>query len=425
MALAAALTPMAGCTGGDRGDDGDPGARSTVSPASPAPTIDPRFAQAQELLDRRAAAVLDGDLVAFLADVDDRDPVVVREQRRWFRNLQRLPVQTLSYTVGQEEWDPSAAAEPLRDEPDLFLPQVEVRLQLRTFDQVPVRRVVGVGLVENDGGLVLRDDDAVPEQRTAALGAAPWDLTSLVVRRRPGVLLLLDPRSRSQGAELVQAVAQGIATVQSHVPSSWDGDVVVYATSDPAPIAAVENVPGGDVSRVGGLSFPVYGRPGGTIAAFRFALNPDVLDADPLYLRRLITHELTHVALRRRDDHVPTWLAEGVAEYVSAADLGFDETRIATSVLTRARSTGASGLPPSASFNSGDSDWHYGLSWYACEWIAQTYGEARLWDLVRAMHADGGTPDSEQDAVLRRVVGVGGDRLADDAVALILQTYGA
>ena len=47
------------------------------------------------------------------------------------------------------------------------------------------------------------------------------------------------------------------------------------------------------------------------------------------------------------------------------------------------------GMPVSRTFNDTDQEWHYALSWMACDYIAATYGESRLWELVDAMHNGG------------------------------------
>jgi hypothetical protein len=48
-----------------------------------------------------------------------------------------------------------------------------------------------------------------------------------------------------------------------------------------------------------------------------------------------------------------------------------------------------------------------------------------MWQLMTALHAHGkGTPDSRQDAVLRRVLGYDSHALARRAAARILSIYG-
>jgi hypothetical protein len=61
----------------------------------------------------------------------------------------------------------------------------------------------------------------------------------------------------------------------------------------------------------------------------------------------------------------------------------------------------------------------------ACDYIAATEGEDRLWLLMDALHNGGaGTPDADQDAVLQTVIGLSGAQLARRAATRILRIYG-
>jgi hypothetical protein len=61
----------------------------------------------------------------------------------------------------------------------------------------------------------------------------------------------------------------------------------------------------------------------------------------------------------------------------------------------------------------------------ACDYIAATQGEPRLWQLMDALHDGGnGTDDAHEDAVLERVIGLDGAQLARRAAARIVRIYG-
>ena len=59
---------------------------------------------------------------------------------------------------------------------------------------------------------------------------------------------------------------------------------------------------------------------------------------------RLIRHELTHVAVGDRADGVPTWLSEGIAEYVSVRPIP-PEDRVMSEEALAAAEAGLTGLP--------------------------------------------------------------------------------
>ena len=138
---------------------------------------------------------------------------------------------------------------------------------------------------------------------------------------------------------------------------------------------------------------------------------------------RLVRHELTHVAIGRRDDRVPTWLSEGLAEYVSVQPIVPYERMISREALEAAQA-GVDSLPQDKDFNGASSGANYGLAWYACEYIAQAFGEKKLWRLFDAMRAGDGTSEAEEDAVLEKVIGLDGEELAKLSARKIVNTFG-
>ena len=151
---------------------------------------------------------------------------------------------------------------------------------------------------------------------------------------------------------------------------------------------------------------------------------PSSVRAGQPFLGRITRHELTHVSIGPRDDGAPTWVSEGIAEYLGAVELPQDKRIIATEALARAQED-VPGMPASRGFNDDDQEWHYALSWMAVDYIAATYGEGRMWELMDAMHNGGsGTPDTDQDRVLDQVLGYGSFELAQRAAARIRHIYG-
>ncbi len=100
-----------------------------------------------------------------------------------------------------------------------------------------------------------------------------------------------------------------------------------------------------------------------------------------------------HVALGSRDDRIPAWLSEGLAEYLSVRTLPPAERVISGEALDAARA-GLTALPDTATFNETDSLANYGVAWWVCEAIAETYGEQMLWTLVDEL-AGALDPDAE------------------------------
>ena len=132
---------------------------------------------------------------------------------------------------------------------------------------------------------------------------------------------------------------------------------------------------------------------------------------------RLVRHELTHVALGERDDRLPAWLSEGLAEWVSVQALPVSDRTISQAALVAAR-RGVEHLPDSNTFNGSDAQANYGVSWFACEYLVEQGGDTLLWRLV---HDLAGADDPE--ARLEQDAGLSADQLAHRAGTLMVTTY--
>jgi hypothetical protein len=410
LVLALVGTTLSGCSSGD--DASLLGAGGRVSAA-----------EEQTVLDQRAAALREGDLKAFLRTLDSSDDRFLARQRRYFANLQQLPLQTLEYTVLKSQW-PAGLRSPAWSA-TVSVPQVRLAVQLRGFDAVPVQRVTGFAFGRRSGRVVVVSELTGAGKPFPGSSPAPWDLVRVHVRTDRGTLALYDDVTWPKADEVARALRGGVADIRSALPFPWDGRAVVYVFSRPAVLNSFDGVPGGNIKHLGAMTFPMYAVPGrSAVAGTRFTLLPSSLRAGPDFLGRIVRHELTHVALGDRDDGAPAWFAEGIAEYLGARDIPQADRRIAAVALVRAR-RGADRMPASRGFNGDDQAWHYALSWMACDYLAATRGEDVLWQLMDALHAGGeGTPDDRQDAVLQSVVGLDGAQLARRADQRILRIYG-
>jgi hypothetical protein len=381
------------------------------------------LADEQRALDARAAAIRDGDLEAFLAGLDTSDAGLVARQRRYFANLRELPLQGLEYVVLKSDW-PAGIRSPSWGA-GVSVPQVRIATQLEAYDAVPVQRVTGFAFTRKAGRTVILSELTGAGKPFPGSQPSPWDLVRIHARSDGGTLQLYDGGTWSRADTIGADLRHAISDIRGVVPFRWDGRAVVYVFSRPVVLNSFEGVPGGNIKHLGAMTFPMYAVPGQpAVAGVRFTLLPSSLRAGPAFLDRIIHHELTHVALGERDDGTPVWFAEGVAEYMGAREIPQDQRRIATVALGRARA-GADAMPASRGFNGDDQAWHYALSWMACDYIATRQGEARLWELMDALHNGGaGTTDAEQDAVLQEVLGLDSHQLAKRAATRILRIYG-
>ena len=415
-AVLALLLLGSGVVAGCSNDDG-----TAIHNAATTGSVSP--AEAQELLDRRSEAVLKHDYKAFLATLDVSNPKLVARQRRYFANMRDLPVRTLRYTVLKSDWPaPLRAAAWGRQ---VSIPQVRIATQLAGFDSAPVVRTTGFAFGrKNDKPVIVSELTGTGKQFPGS-SPSPWDLVRIHVRESGRTLQLYDSGTWHDADEISRTVRAGVANVQQGLPFPWNGRVVVYVFSSRAVLDSFEGVPGGNIKHLGAMTFPMYAVLGqAKVAGVRFTLLPSSVRAGQPFLDRIVRHELTHVAVGERDDGAPVWFAEGLAEYMGARTIPTDERRIATVAVERARK-GVTKLPASAAFNGPGQAWNYALAWMACDYIVATQGEARLWELMDALHDGGeGTLDQDQDFVLERVLGMSGGELAREAAHRILRIYG-
>ncbi|WP_292678715.1 hypothetical protein, partial [Nocardioides sp.] len=380
-------------------------------------------------LDRRADAVRRGDERVFLAGLatgDQGDPGLLDQQRTYFANLRQLPLAVFDYTV-----DPAGL---VRDG-EAYWVVVDLAVQLDGFDTAPVvsrdRYLFTPG--DRPGRFRVASVTDLQWEVDNQVEPQPWDDGEIVVARRGNVLGVFDSGSVRASTKLLASVERGIADVAGVVPSSWSQSVVVYALSTTAFLATLPGLPGGDPTSVDAVAFPVFAAAGapdadqaGNVATVgtRFALHPRMLDEAGRARDRLVRHELTHVAIGEADDRAPVWLSEGLAEYVSVQPLPPEKRTISEAALEAARA-GVTEMPPDESFNDvgtpGRASANYGIAWFACEYLAASFGEVALWQVLDALDQE----DVDPDEVLLAQLGLNQRTLARKAGKLLLATYEA
>lgn len=367
-----------------------------------------------ELLDRRAAAIVERDRGAFSATLDQQDDGFLIAQQGYFDNLVQLPLAAFSYAV-----DPSSLVRRGRS----YSVVVEITMQLDGFDTLPSRTLDRFRFAEQGRGdkrryLLSSVTDGSWED-THAIQSQPWEARPIQVRRRGGVLAVFDDSSVAAARPLMRDLERSVADVASRVPYPWAGTVVVYALSDTSFIGSLDGLPGDDPDALDGIAFTVPAGSGDpNIVATRIALNPRILLSPGLDRQRLLRHELTHVAVGQRDDHAPVWLSEGLAEWVSVQVLPERQRQVDDEALLAAR-LGARPMPDDASFNDDDAALHYAVSWWVSQYLATTYGESAPWAVLDAFAA----PDAAEEPTIRALLQIGVDKLAKRATALLVKTY--
>jgi hypothetical protein len=405
LGLALLVTPLAACS------DDAPGSPPAVTPSARVPAD--VVGGLTRALERRAIAVRHHDAAAFEAGLDAREPRFARGQRTYLANLAQLPLARYRYAL-----DPGS----LVREGDAYWVVVDVTMQLEGYDDRPVTtadRYRFTSSRKHPRRFLLASVTDRAWESSHDVQAQPWDSGPIQVRTGDGVLGVFDAASVAEADGIIGSVQRGIDAVAAAVPYPWSRSVVVYALSDTVFMSSIRDLPGGDPETLDGVAFPVASSPdGGRVAATRFLLSPAMLDRPGAERDRLVRHELTHVAVGEHDDRAPAWLSEGLAEYVSVRPLAPEDRLVPEDAVTAAEA-GVTGLPGDATFNDADSGVHYALSWWACEWLAQSYGEPTLWTLLDDLDVRGADPEE----VLRADLGIGEHELARQGAKLLVLTF--
>lgn len=397
-------------------DDSPPPDESASSALPSTAAVPPDLLQAfRRLLDRRAAALLEGDAVAFRAGIAKGNPDFVAQQLDYLDSLSQLPLGELTYEVDRGSL--------LRQGDDYWV-AVDLGLQLEGYDAVPVhapdRYRFSPSRRDPERFVLSSVTDEEWEERND-VQPQPWDLGPIEVREGVGVLGIFDEGSLGASQRLVSSVERGVSDVRALVPYPWDASVVVYALSDPEFLGTIDDLPGGDPETLDGVSFPVPAGPGSEeLASTRFVLNPRMLGRAGPERDRLVRHELTHVAMAGHDTHAPVWLSEGLAEYVSVRPMAPEDRRVDQAAIDLAEA-GVDALPEDSTFNDAGSAANYGLAWWACEYVAATYGESALWSLLDYVNVPGSDPGKR----MQMAIGLNSRQLARKGARLLIATFDA
>ncbi|MGN6721874.1 MAG: hypothetical protein ACTHJM_04605 [Marmoricola sp.] len=412
LAVVSALLAACGTAAGPA-----PVPRTTVSQTTQ--RVAPVVAQ-QALLRARAEGIRTHNLTLFLSGDDPTQKAFIERDRRYFAAVAALPWATFSYRVTTTPWP-----QQLIDRhwgAVVRLPQVVLTTQLAGFDTNPVSRTTGFAFVTHGGRTFIASDRTIHDHLFPGYQPDPWDVEPVTVVRSANAIGVFDNGALAQQQAIMATLGKAIAGVSKDVPYPWTKNVVLYAMTGSGFPTALTAMGGGDLAHLGAVTYPLD--PNAPGADSRVLLLDDALNSGSTSLSRTIRHEVTHVALGDESNGVPLWLIEGIAEYEGAKSVPAAQRRISEVAIQRAGQR-ITGMPASATFHDADQDWHYAVSWMACQYIVQTGGEPLLWSLLDALYNGGlGTTDAHQDLILDQVLGMNSAQLAVHAVGLIRSTYG-
>jgi hypothetical protein len=403
VALAAVLTVVLTRPG--------PAPRERIQGRSPAEIAEAaRFRAVQDLLHARSEAIVGRDRAAFLAVLDPAAKGFRRDQARMFAHLAPVPIATWSYDLTAESRRPPPDAE--RYGAPIWSPSYFVlHYRLAGFDDKPTALQQYPTFVQRDGKWYLASlRDYAPRLVSAT---DIWDHGPVKVIRRRNVLVLGSPTQAATMTEVANQAQASIGAVSAVWRRSWSRHVVVLVPRTTRQMALLAEFDG-DVSKLAALTSAEVSTTAGspTPVGDRITINPVTWPMlSEVGARVVIRHELTHVATRASTSaHAPTWLSEGLADYIGFLDAPVS-VRVAASALARLVANGEvpDALPRNRDFRSSNPQLavHYEASWLACRYIAERFGERTLVRFYRAIGTSPARPSVAVADATRKILGMG------------------
>ncbi|MFC7613779.1 hypothetical protein ACFQV2_09535 [Actinokineospora soli] len=222
------------------GQSGEGRPMGAIPPAEPSAVDAVRGDAVTALLERRAAAVRERDLDAFLATVDpEAEPWFREAQQDLFDNLGDVPLAHWSYAVDAADvLDLTGLPEPDATAAELWAPGVELHYALRGVDPAPTARDLGYLFARRGDAWYLHSDTALSElgRRT---WRGPWDFGPCQVVTTEFGLVLAHPGSQPMVDRLVRELDPAVRSVTEVWGSDWPGRVALLLPDSPAEMRAL------------------------------------------------------------------------------------------------------------------------------------------------------------------------------------------
>ncbi|TWH67520.1 hypothetical protein [Micromonospora olivasterospora] len=401
--------------------------RQTATSAALDEGDDPiRPAEIEALLAEHTRALKDRDLKAFLAPFDPADKKLVAQQTTLFRNLSDVPLAEAGFVrLRTGEFTPVGAGHSV---------ELTVSFNHRfEYDRAPVGEMYTWTVVRPHKGAPLKITEAghIPQgfrQTELSYYPAPWDKwQKLHVEKTPHTVLIVDASLRAEAQRYApvaeRAAAQTLAAVRDGgVTAEFPQGFVISLVKGEKELAALYQTRKEPATGESGLAlgFPpasaVDDDQGPDVGGSRVLI--DVTDRSffgagaqesPSVLFR---HELAHAIMNNFADHGPRataldrrehWVVEGFAEYLGYGQQPFTASDRAASGKEVLRSLNYDlPLPSNGGWNmAGRGSYHYWLAHSTMSYVAERYGEQKVFQLV-IEHYRGKTVED----VTREVLGV-------------------
>ena len=369
------------------------------------------LAEIGALLDRRAEAMVEGDLEAFLATAEPADPGFALRQRRLFEGFQRLGLASYELRLTESLWpELTTDREVARYGPsvDPRILHVEERYRLEGYDREPALEDLFLTFIRRgQEWLVTSDTDL--DDVTLYSGRKLWELGSIVTRESEHFLYVSQPDQADAAARILEASERALNRVGDRWPVPWPERVPILAPSTTEELGRmIQATFDLDVF----VAFAASGVDRATdwdLVGHRIMLNRSTFEGrSPSSNEEILTHELLHIATREDAGPMTSiFVEEGVAEWVTGG--------ASTSLLASAVRSGDFDrrLPLDHEFTAGSGTeivTAYQESSTAITFAADAYGDRAISAFYRTLgepRRDAGTWRYHTDRAMRQAFGVG------------------
>ena len=276
----------------------------------------------QELLDRRAAALMARDLDGFMATVSGDSRAFLRRQRRLFNRIAGVPLASYRLVARPDRFgdlvtDSIRALYPGADA--VAIPVTEERYRLDGFDRDEAIEDMFYTFVQRDGEWRIAEDTDL-DDLTLYSGRHLWDF-SRISARRAGRFLLLEPQCRGcphAPEAAIRLAREALQRVRSYWDASWAKRVPILIPTSARDLKRMLKVTF-ELDNFVAFAYSSVDRSDGVdYTGHRILLNPDAFqDRSSASTLRVLAHELLHIATRSSSGpFVPTFVEEGIAEFV-------------------------------------------------------------------------------------------------------------
>lgn len=276
----------------------------------------------EQLLDRRARAVLERDRAAFMATVASSSADFVERQNRLFRALGDVPFGSFDYRVAWERRGDLVRATDEQQYPGaeaVSIPLTEERYRIAGFDPRDAVEDMYFTYIKQDGEWLIAEDTDLNDM-TMYSARHLWDGGRIRTDRSEHFLMLSHrcPRCSTLGDDFLQLAEEGLDRARRYWHGPFREKIVVLVPRSGRELERMIQATF-DLDDFVAFAYSTVDLSDGIdYTGHRIIPNPQAFAGrSTTSVRQILAHELLHVATRdSAGPFVPVFVDEGFADYV-------------------------------------------------------------------------------------------------------------